>query len=208
MKVSGLVGFWLNIEYAKMADGACGSLSDALDTKTKISVITETEHHCWVRLKLELKCITSELKSAMEMTEILKEELGITDTADRRNKTIIHNKGSGMSISRGEGDGTQVQMNQDGKKIDKLKEHSAPFVRINNRFEVLANLRGTSYPTDLRNEMIHSSRERYNNMDKDSLSRKINAIVNHIPVIVNGETITNNYENLGSYMGFVCTRPK
>jgi hypothetical protein len=39
--------------------------------------------------------------------------------------------------------------------------------------------------------MMHNSRERYNT-EKDSLSRKINAIVNHIPVIVNGETITNN----------------
>jgi uncharacterized metal-binding protein YceD (DUF177 family) len=41
-----------------------------------------------------------------------------------------------------------VQVNQDGKKIDKLKEHSALFLRINNRFEVLANLKDTFYPTD------------------------------------------------------------
>jgi hypothetical protein len=122
-----------------MADGVCGSLSDSLDTTTKISVITEIECQCCVRLKLELKCITSELQSAMEIIEILKEKLGITDTTDRKNKTIIHNKSGGMSIFRGEENGTQVQMNQDGKKRDKIKEHSAPFVRINNCFEVLAN---------------------------------------------------------------------
>jgi hypothetical protein len=50
-----------------MADGACGSLRGSLDTTTKISVTTETKCQCSVRLKLELKCITSELESAMQI---------------------------------------------------------------------------------------------------------------------------------------------
>jgi hypothetical protein len=75
-----------------------------------------------------------EQESAMEIVEILKEKHGITDTADRKSKTIIYNNCSGMNISRGKGNGTQVQMNQDGKKVDKLKEHSAPFLKINNQF--------------------------------------------------------------------------
>jgi hypothetical protein len=92
-----------------------------------------------------VNCITSELESAKEIIEILKEELGITDIEDRRNKTIIHNKGSGMCISRREKNGTQMQMDQDMKGIDKLNEYNAPSVRINSRFEVLANLKDTTY---------------------------------------------------------------
>jgi hypothetical protein len=100
-----------------------------------------------------------------------------------------------------------MQMDQDMKRIDKLNEYNAPSVRINSRFEVLANLKDTTYTTDLRNEMIHKSNKSYNNGGNNSFLRKIKPIVNYIPVIVNGETIINNCENLVSYIGSVHISP-
>jgi hypothetical protein len=119
-----------------MANSECESSSDSHDITEKSTVASEVECQGCAKLKLELNNMIYELKSAMKIIGILKEELGINDMEDKKNITSESNIDSGINTPRGERNWILIQGNQHKEKI---KDCSATILRTYNRFDVLTN---------------------------------------------------------------------
>jgi hypothetical protein len=72
-----------------MVDGVDLQVSDDPVITTEIMQRSELQCQCCVGLKLEVKKIAMGLESALKLTEILKEELGIADALSSANKSAI-----------------------------------------------------------------------------------------------------------------------
>jgi hypothetical protein len=124
-------------------------LADTAITSDKIAEyfvnITEEDRNLkcefCIQYKIELIKVTSELKSAMKIIEILKEEQKIDDSSMDKAVANIYNHKEGIySLSRNE-NWTQVTVHSHNKR-DPSNPSKSPSteIRTTNRFEVLHNL--------------------------------------------------------------------
>jgi hypothetical protein len=106
--------------------------------------ITEEDHdlkcECCIQYKIELIKVTSELKSAMKILEILKEEQEIDDSSMDKAVTNISNQKEGIySLSRNE-NWTQATAHSHKRDPSNPTKSPATVIRTTNRFEILHNL--------------------------------------------------------------------
>jgi hypothetical protein len=90
-------------------------------------------------LKLELKNITIELESAIEITGILKDELGIIDTEESKHISITQNNENVTYMPTHYENWIQIQTNRHNKMTDKLKNYRATSIKTSNRFDYLTS---------------------------------------------------------------------
>jgi hypothetical protein len=142
-------------------------VSDAPINTTKI--MKRSEIHCQfcVGSKLEVNKIAIELKSALKIIEIMKEELDFASLLPNANKNSKRNSGTESQISLSERNWIQIQKNQHKKVTDKVRSREETYIGTINRFEILSNLNEAIGTTEPMKEKIPKLNETVlNNMDK------------------------------------------
>jgi hypothetical protein len=127
-----------------VADSVVASISDAVDNNKEMAGNCGINGQCCERLKLELKNITIELESAIEIIGILKEELGVIDTEETKHTSIIQKNENVTNMPTHDENWIQIQTNRHNKMMDKLKDYRATSIKTSNSFEVLSNLKTVS----------------------------------------------------------------
>ena len=107
------------------------------------------------KCKLELTKVTTDLKSAMKIVEILKEERKMNDTPKDKVRVKLCNSEEGTSLSLNNENWTQVTANPKKKNTCKLSKASSTTLRTTNRFEVLHNLNESTIQTDTTKKLTH-----------------------------------------------------
>jgi hypothetical protein len=123
-----------------MADTAIKSDKIVEDFANIIEEYCDLKHECCIKYKLELTKVTSELRSAMKIINILKEKQKIDDSSMDKAVISICNHEIGIhSLSRNI---NWTQITAHSQKMDPSNPSKSPLtvLRTTNRFEVLQYL--------------------------------------------------------------------
>jgi hypothetical protein len=100
---------------------------------------SDLDNQCCVKLIIELNNVTSELKSAMKIIEIVKEALGVTDKMVRNDKSNFDYHNGILLLTPNNENWIRVNANQKKKNVDSLRGYPSTSLSIANCFEVLYN---------------------------------------------------------------------
>ena len=151
----------------KMADSKDDSIREVIYSAENGETNPGKECWCCARLKLELNSAVIELESATETITMLREALKNAVMEVRNSISTMEDKCSENGLPYSEKTRHQVQRNRHSKRIDK----------INDRIKV--------------NSVLSTRKE----SQEKILSQLTEEAANLIPVIVNAEIVTKNYES-------------